>query len=68
MVKVNPNKFPADHRQKRPKIGKIETGDSIAVHQEQHLEGAHIISPGNPISYAAQTSAARSPLVNQLVN
>ncbi|KAN0090548.1 hypothetical protein V8E51_019127 [Hyaloscypha variabilis] len=68
MVKVNLNKFPADCRQKRPKTGKRETRDSIAFYQEQHLEGAHIISPGNPVSYVAQTSAARNPPVNQLVN
>jgi hypothetical protein len=70
MVKVNPNEFPTDHRRKRPrgKIGKKETRDSIAIYQEHHLEGAHAISPGNPASYVAQTSAARNPLVNRLVN
>jgi hypothetical protein len=70
MVKVNPNEFPTDHRRKRPrgKIGKRETRNSIAIYQEQHLEGAHAISPGNPAYYVAQASAARNPLVNQLVN
>jgi hypothetical protein len=70
MVKVNPSEFPTDHRRKRPrgKIGKKETRDSIAIYQEQHLEGAHAISPGKPVSYVAQTSVARNPLVNRLDN